>query len=431
MEEQEREYVAASELFQHPPRVQEKSRVLLTTLAMFVLFTVARGGGSALDIATLVGVLFVHELGHALGMVVFGYTDVRIFFIPLFGAAAAGRKRGVARWKEGVVLLLGPLPGLVAGAALLHVGATGTLNTIALQLVAINAFNLLPLSPFDGGQLFQLLLFSRHRYVEVAFGFIAAVTLAVGGFYLKLYVIGAVGIFMLMTLQIRGRILGAGNELRGLELPADPAALDDAQRRTLHAALWRVMPMQWRGKHRAQAGAMEQILEIATRQPTGLGVSLALIVAWAAGIAISVLAVFTLLHGPAAQWKQYEHATPAFTVELPAAPAQTDDAKSTLYTARLGRREFAVSWIRSPVGTGWEDVVRDSFATKAGTLIREEPMPDGAPAQVVTIAGRRAWILVRSSGSTGFMVIADAEDEADAARVIHSFHTPPTAPGGW
>ena len=252
-EQQERDFQAASELFINPPRVQEKSKLLLTSLAMFVAVSVLQGGSSITELATLVGVLMVHELGHALGMLVFGYSDVRIFFIPLFGAAASGRKRNVARWKEGVVLLMGPLPGLIAGTILLLMGADGLLRTVALQLVAINAFNLLPLAPLDGGQLFQLLLFSRHRHSEIAFQTIAALALAAGGAYLKLWVLAIIGVFILIRIPLRKNVLAAGAKLRAEALPQDPLALDDPQRRSLFGAMWSVMPPLWRGKPAIQA----------------------------------------------------------------------------------------------------------------------------------------------------------------------------------
>jgi membrane-associated protease RseP (regulator of RpoE activity) len=43
------------------------------------------------------------------------------------------------------------------------------LAELGLMLLAINGFNLLPMVPLDGGRPFQLLLFSRHRYLELAF----------------------------------------------------------------------------------------------------------------------------------------------------------------------------------------------------------------------------------------------------------------------
>ena len=44
------------------------------------------GGLSVEMLAILVGVLFVHELGHWVAMRVFGYRNLKMFFIPFFGA---------------------------------------------------------------------------------------------------------------------------------------------------------------------------------------------------------------------------------------------------------------------------------------------------------------------------------------------------------
>lgn len=423
---QEREFLATSEQLLHPPRVQEKSRVLLITLGAFVLSSFAGGRTSITEVAMLVGVLMVHELGHALGMLVFGYSDVRIFFIPLFGAAAAGRKRGVARWKEGVVLLMGPLPGLIAGTLLLLLGSSGLVRTLALQLVAINAFNLLPLAPLDGGQLFQLLVFSRHRHLEIAFQTIASLALAIGGAYLKLWVLAAVGVFMLLMLPIRKQTLAAGTALRTAGLPADPATLDEPQRRTLFAALWAYMPVQWRGKPRAQASHMEALLEIATRRPTGFVVTLGLFIGWVAGVAITVVAVFAFVQGEPARWQRYEDAHHQFWIELPAPPTEASVPSANgapmqrTLSARLGRSgEYGVSWFSVEAGSGWQTRVRDAFAVN-GKQRREVAIGDGPPAQIVEIEGREAWVLVRGEGETGFLVIASGPDEI-CERVLRSF----------
>jgi Zn-dependent protease len=426
-EEQERDYHVASELFINPPRVQEKSKLLLTSLAMFVAVSVLQGGSSITELATLVGVLMVHELGHALGMLVFGYSDVRIFFIPLFGAAAAGRKRNVSRWKEGVVLLMGPMPGLIAGTILLVMGADGLLRTVALQLIAINAFNLLPLAPLDGGQLFQLLLFSRHRHSEIAFQVIAALALAAGGAYLKLWVLAIVGVFILIRIPLRKNVLAAGSKLRGEGLPQDPLALDDPQRRTLFGAMWSVMPPLWRGKHAIQAAQMDQILDVATRKPTGLGVSLGLFVGWAAGIGVTVLAVIAFLGGPPAHWQRYEDKAHTFSIELPAAPTETatDVAGQGVLSAKLGRGgEFGVTWIPVSDVMPWRERLRENFSTTQGKLISEVEMPDGDSALITEVAGRRGWLLVRGETPTAYIVMAFGSDEM-SERVIRSFRVLP------
>lgn len=421
-EDQERDYLAASELFVNPPRIQQKSKLLLTSLAMFVVVSMVQDRSSYVELATLVGVVLVHELGHALGMIVFGYSDVRIFFIPLFGGAASGRKRGVSRWKEGVVLLLGPLPGLVVGTALLVTGADGLLRTVALQLAAINAFNLLPLAPLDGGQLFQLIAFSRHRHAEIGFAALAALALAIGGVYLKLWVLAAVGVFILLRIPLRKAMLAAGEKLRADGLPRDPLSLSDPQRRRLFAAMWSAMPPLWRGKPAIQAPQMDHVLDVATRRPTGLGISLGLFLAWGAGVAVTVVAVFALRAGPPANWQRYEDEAHQFSIELPAPPSEstTQTAGQGLFNAVQGTSEYGVTWFPVAAGSAWREALREGYSSTHGKKVGDLAMPEGDAALVTELSGRKAHLLIRGEGSVAFVVIAIGSDD-DAQRVIRSF----------
>jgi len=106
-----------------------------------------------------------------------------------------------------------------------------------VSLVWINAFNLLPIAPLDGGQFFRVLIFSRHRYLELAFGFLAGL-LCLAGLALGSFVLPIIGLGMLLGLPRQARLLRAAKELAGKypDLPADPAALDDAQSRELFTA---------------------------------------------------------------------------------------------------------------------------------------------------------------------------------------------------
>jgi Zn-dependent protease len=120
-------------------------------------------------VALLVGVLLFHEIGHFIGMRYFDYRDVKMFFIPLFGAAVSGKKEDAPAWQQAIVLLLGPLPGLALGCALYFCDLawpSELLRDAARILVYLNLFNLLPVRPLDGGRLLHLLLFSRHRGLE-------------------------------------------------------------------------------------------------------------------------------------------------------------------------------------------------------------------------------------------------------------------------
>ncbi len=133
--------------------------------------------GLSLDLAVvpaLVLVLLFHELGHFAAMRWAGYRDLKVFFLPFLGAAVSGRHEHPSATQELVVLFAGPVPGLVLGLAALAVGLPAGLpladfwHACSLLAVTINAFNLLPIHPLDGGKIFEILLLGRWPWL--AFG---------------------------------------------------------------------------------------------------------------------------------------------------------------------------------------------------------------------------------------------------------------------
>lgn len=146
--------------------------------------------------AVLIAVLFVHELGHLVAMRVCGYRNTKILFIPLFGAAASGINFNVPGWKRVVVALAGPIPGMMIGFA---VGIAGlVLNQPYLVRFGevscfLNAFNLIPIMPFDGGWVAFYVLFCRHPWLNVAFRACGAALLIWGAVALKDFMLGAFG----------------------------------------------------------------------------------------------------------------------------------------------------------------------------------------------------------------------------------------------
>ncbi len=368
----EADYQEASRQLANPPRVQQKSLVLLGSLAAFVAVSVAQGTSSVRDLATLVGVLLVHELGHALAMLVVGYRDVRIFFIPFLGAAAAGSKQGVAKWKQAVVLLAGPLPGLVAGGVCLVV-ATPVPRIVALQLLVINGLNLLPVVPLDGGQLAQLLLFSRQRHLELVFQGLTAAALLAYAVSQKLWVLAVVGYLLLVTLAHKHRMLAIAQRWRHRSPPENPAALADADRRSLFRDLWNSLPPQWqqkwRGKPRAFATNMQYIAERAAQQPASWAASAAILVVWAAAIAFGA---WSLDGAFALHWRAYRSDAGHFTAMMPGEPKAVANAgpMGQGVIVDRGKRGYGVVWFPLPANLEghWVDAAHDAMAQKLGTV---------------------------------------------------------------
>ena len=149
-------------------RLQRRKANWGTTLVVLVISAVLFYviGSAAWDwktAALLIPILLFHELGHYVSMRVFGYRNLRMFFIPLFGAAVTGRNYNVAAWKKAVVSLAGPLPGICLGVPL---GVAGyllgqkLLLEAATLMILLNGINLIPLLPLDGGWTVHA-LFSR------------------------------------------------------------------------------------------------------------------------------------------------------------------------------------------------------------------------------------------------------------------------------
>jgi Zn-dependent protease len=171
-------------------RTQQKSwvtNIVILAFSLLVFFQLGLFSWGLEGLITLIGVILIHEMGHLFGMRLFGYKNVQMFFIPFFGAAVSGEKRDVAAYKEAIVSLLGPTPGVIIGCVLLVMfGATGRedYSNLANMFLFINVFNLLPFYPLDGGRFLYTVLFSRNRYLEMVFRVFAALALILVGYAL-------------------------------------------------------------------------------------------------------------------------------------------------------------------------------------------------------------------------------------------------------
>ncbi|MBN9693986.1 MAG: site-2 protease family protein [Verrucomicrobia bacterium] len=155
-------------------------------------------------VAFLVPVLLLHEAGHWLAMKLFGYRNLKMFFIPLFGAAVSGESYNIPGWKKAVVSLAGPLPGILIGFALMVAVVMMEWEAgrkLALMTLALNAFNLLPFLPFDGGWFLNAILFCRRPWLEVAFRALAVLALAGAGIVTGQLIFWFLAALMLMPLR--------------------------------------------------------------------------------------------------------------------------------------------------------------------------------------------------------------------------------------
>lgn len=231
--------------------------VLILIVSAAAYYFLARGENDWQPLALLIGILLFHELGHLAAMRAFGYRNLRMFFIPFFGAAASGKCYNVTGWKQAVVSLAGPLPGIAVGIVLGVVAVmrhSPLLLEAAMLLLSINAFNLLPIMPLDGGRLMQVTIFARHPVLDVIFRGVAGGVLLLSWF-VGLKFLAILGVFMLIGLPLSFRVGRVVHRLRKQGLDAsspDGLTVPRETAREIHTEIVRAFPQPLPPKAAAQ-----------------------------------------------------------------------------------------------------------------------------------------------------------------------------------
>jgi Zn-dependent protease len=130
----------------------------------------------------ITAIVIFHELGHFFAMKYFHYKDLGIFFIPLLGAYVSGSKHEVSQKESAIILLAGPIPGIVLGALFYILYKNNpdlsvfgiSFYSISVSLIVLNLINLLPVYPLDGGQLLNRVFLDEESWISKVFVFISA-----------------------------------------------------------------------------------------------------------------------------------------------------------------------------------------------------------------------------------------------------------------
>lgn len=153
----------------------------------------------------LIFVLFFHEIGHFLFMKKFKYENVRMLFIPLMGAFVQGSKEKYSQRESLLVVLAGPIPGVVVGCITIVIASHYQLQwvlTLSFIFLFLNTINLLPIDPLDGGQLFKLLVHRQRDFFMMVFALGSSLLMIVVGLLLNDWLVIIFGFFM--GIRVRG-----------------------------------------------------------------------------------------------------------------------------------------------------------------------------------------------------------------------------------
>lgn len=175
-------------------------------------------------LAMLFGIVLVHEFGHCFGARAVGGYAQDILMWPLGGLAYA--QAPMEPWPQFVTVACGPLVNVIfcLGSAGVLIGATGHLGVVSPNPFAgprflsfpppwqiylwefywlnlmLFCFNMLPVFPFDGGQLFRAIIWpfvGLHRATIIAaqLGLAGAIALGLYGVMNREYMLVAIAVF--------------------------------------------------------------------------------------------------------------------------------------------------------------------------------------------------------------------------------------------
>jgi Zn-dependent protease len=175
-------------------------------------------------------IVIIHEMGHFFAMKFFHYKDLGMFFIPLLGAYVTGTKRDVSQKESAIILLAGPLPGIIIGIIFYFLFANDnklslvglSYETISLSFILLNLVNLLPVYPLDGGQLLNRVYLEEDSWVSKIFVFLSIgllIWVALFGFSKPFYPL------LLFPLMMILRMFG-DSKLKTLEKKIEHSAID-------------------------------------------------------------------------------------------------------------------------------------------------------------------------------------------------------------
>jgi Zn-dependent protease len=173
----------------------------------FTTFVLKTGGSMALSIAlfawsydwqfavAFVLLIFIHEMGHVVANWYFGLKQSAPIFLGYFGAVIFLRESPRDATVEGIVGIAGPVAGTIGALACyvlyLRLGTPELLEATAWGFF-INAWNLLPIPPLDGGRAAAAL--SPFLWVLGIIGLVAVE----GALFMQYHSVSFIGIMVLL-----------------------------------------------------------------------------------------------------------------------------------------------------------------------------------------------------------------------------------------
>ncbi len=254
-------------------------------------------------IALILLVLIIHESGHFIAMKLFGYKHLKMMFIPLLGAYVHGIKDEYSQKQRATVLLAGPVPGIILGVLLLFLGSqyeSFWLFYSGMLFVLINALNLLPIDPLDGGQLLQVLFISQQDLVRLIFSLISSLGMIAIGFYFDNWILMGFGFLLGFRVRTHQRLFQMRSRLQenGIDYRKGYKDLTDKEYFHLKEVFLQHSPTVRKIQDSGAiddkeiddliASNINQVLEVPAKRDITIPLRILYILLWLGGIAVTI-----------------------------------------------------------------------------------------------------------------------------------------------
>lgn len=200
---------AEVESYQRMRSVEERTpggltaKLVLFALVLALTYLAFNLHFSIYSLIIIVTVFALHEIGHLAAMMAFGYRDYRVLFFPILVNASRTDNVLPDIWKQIIVYLMGPVPGIIIGLTFLGFSQEYEISWFyetAIVFLVVNYLNLLPIAPLDGGHLIRLTIMERFPSGKLILTGMGGLAFAAGGWYLGEAVFWLIALILFSTL---------------------------------------------------------------------------------------------------------------------------------------------------------------------------------------------------------------------------------------
>ncbi len=185
---------------------EEKGSLSLNVffLVLALLFSIFLFSENYLLTIYLLIVIIIHEIGHFIAMKILHFKDGKLLLFTFLSKLVKQKENFNSQRKKILIVLSGPLPGLIIGNVLLILylqNHNELLLTFSVLFIGINLLSILPIDPLDGGRLFKTIFFPNNHKINLFFVLISSILIIFIGYITSFWIVCLFGFLMVFKVK--------------------------------------------------------------------------------------------------------------------------------------------------------------------------------------------------------------------------------------